>query len=122
MVSANQLHEGFRNSFQFNESLLIFEILLRLPDRWRDRGSMMTVPREVPSRTEMPEGLLAMIIGLRCWMLVLLLDRDRLNSSRSESCDDAEEARRWRCICVGSTCCTLAHRAKSDRTIITIGS
>ena len=53
------------------------------------------------------------------WMLpVLLFDLDRFMKSGSETddCEDAEEARRWRCILVGSTPGTLASRANRDKT------
>jgi len=54
----------------------------------------------VPSRMEKPGGLDAMTVGL-CRILVLLFDLDRRKTSLSdkEDCDDeAEDARRWRCI------------------------
>jgi len=63
---------------------------------------------------DIPGGLEAITLGLLL-TLVLLLDLERLKKSLSDIDDDVEEARRWRCICVGSTFGILAERAKRDK-------
>ena len=53
------------------------------------------------------------------WRLVRLLERERATNEpedRSDSFEDVEDARRWRCMRFGSTSGTLAMRAKREST------
>lgn len=62
-------------------------MLFLLAVRFKDSGSITVGTEGDPltlSKTENPEGLDAIAMGLR-WTLVLLLDRDRRKESRSDS-------------------------------------
>jgi hypothetical protein len=69
-------------------------------------------PDRAGSKTEIPGGLAGMILGLR---RTLLFDLDRTRSATDEW-EEAEEARRWRCMWVGSTPGSFAKRANKDKT------
>lgn len=63
------------------------------------------------------DGLEAMMFGLNRTLLLLFdLERLKISLSEMEDWDEADDARRWRCICVGSIFAIFAHRAKSERT------
>jgi hypothetical protein len=68
-------------------------------------------------RLSVPPAIVVVLrLGLRL-IPVLLLDRDRARSrSDLEDWDEAEDARRWRCIRVGSTSGIFARRANKERT------
>jgi hypothetical protein len=86
---------------------------------WVDRGSREKTGIEflALSIRGILDGLEAMMLGLHR-VLVRLFDLERLKLSLSEieDWDEADDARRWRCIRVGSTFAIFADRAKSERT------
>jgi hypothetical protein len=99
-------------------SLLTFTLRL-LCLVWVDRGSRENTGIEflALSTRGILDGLEAMTFGLNRTLARLFdLERLKISLSEIEDWEEADDARRWRCICVGSTFAIFADRAKSERT------